>query len=284
MPRQLEMHEQIERSILTTYRAKVYSKFIQAIKEYELISPNDKIAVCISGGKDSMLLAKCFQELLRHSDFEFEVKYMVMNPGYSKENLEKIINNAALMKLPITIVDSDIFECIKASKEKPCYMCARMRRGVLYKKASELGCNKIALGHHFDDVIETIVMGMFYNGRFQTMLPKLKSQNYPGMELIRPFYFVHEKDIINWAKFNNLSFLNCACSLTAATTEDFEESASKRKEIKNLIKKLKTVNKTVDSNIFASSKNVNMDLVLGYKKDGIQHDFLEIFDEVKADE
>lgn len=278
----MERYKEIERSLITTYRSKIWGPFIKALKEYELLSPGDKVCVCMSGGKDSFLLAKCFQELHRHSDFAFDVVYMVMDPGYNPENRALIISNAEMMNIPIHVVDSDIFAITEVTGGKPCYLCARMRRGCLYRNAKELGCNKIALGHHFDDVIETTLMSMFYNGKFQTMMPKVKSDNYEGMEVIRPLYKVKEKDILAWQKFNDIRFLQCACKFTAQT-DDYETGAvdSKRKEMKNLIKELRKVNPNVDNNIFSTHHNVNLDTCINYSKEGKMYSFL---DEYKEDE
>ena len=232
----MERYQEIERSIITTYRSKIWSKFIKAIKEYELLKPNDKVCVCISGGKDSMILAKCFQELKRHSDFEFDLKFLVMNPGYNEENIKRIEENLKILNIDAVIKKTDIFEIANAQIKNPCYLCARMRRGALYRLAEELGCNKIALGHHFDDVIETTLMNMLNAGSFQTMMPKLHSDNYNGMELIRPLYYVREKDIIAWKNYNKLEFLQCACKFTEEV--DQEKIASRRKETRELIKEL----------------------------------------------
>ena len=268
------MNKEVEKSIIKKYRKEIWSRFIKAIKEYELINENDRIMVCISGGKDSFLLAKCIQELKRHGKIAFDVKYVVMNPGYKKENISLILENAKNLDIPIEMFESDIFAVAdKLSSEKPCYMCARMRRGFLYSKARELECNKIALGHHFDDVIETTLLSMFYGAEFKTMLPKLHSTNFKGLELIRPLYLVHESDIISWVKFNKLNFLNCACKFTERAIID--EDASKRREIKRIIKELKVNNKNIDHNIFKSADNININCILGYKKDGIYHNFLE---------
>ena len=236
----MEKYQEIERSIITTYRKKIWAPFIKAIQHYALLKEGDHVAVCMSGGKDSFLMAKCFQELMRHSDFEFNVTYLVMNPGYTDKNLQQILENAELMRIPIHLVSSDIFKITEQVEGKPCYLCARMRRGVLYKNALELGCNKIALGHHFDDVIETTLMSVFYNGRFQSMMPKVKSLNFDNMELIRPLYYIHEKDILAWKNYHQLTFLQCACRLTADSA-DYETGAmdSKRKEMKELVKSLK---------------------------------------------
>lgn len=274
----MEKYKDIEKSIIKKYRKEIWSKFVKAVQEYKLIEENDKIMVCISGGKDSFLLAKCFQEIIRHGKFKFEAFYVVMNPGYKKENIELIKKNAKELNIPIEIFDSDIFEVVdNISKESPCYLCARMRRGFLYSKAKELGCNKIALGHHFDDVIETTLLSMFYGSEIKTMMPKLHSSNFEGLELIRPLYLVKEEDIISWAKFNNLTFLNCACKFTEKNANDLENT-SKRKEIKLLIKNLKKVNKDIDHNIFKSIDNVNLNCVLGTTKNGEKHSFLEYYD------
>ena len=277
--RELTRQQQIERSIITTYRSKLWAPFIAAIKDYELIKPNDVVCACISGGKDSMLLAKLLQELKRHSDFEFEVKYLVMNPGYNEANLEYTKKNLEILGIPAKIVDTNIFEVANAQEKNMCYLCAKMRRGALYRIAQDMGCNKIALGHHFDDVIETILMNMLNAGSFQTMLPKLHSDNYEGMELIRPLYRIREHDIKVWAKANNLRFLMCACRFTEACSVDNEINASKRSTTKNLIQELKKhYNDTVEENIFSAATNVNMDKIVGYKKDGIRHTFLEEYD------
>ena len=261
----MERHQLIERSIIKKYRKTIWNNFVGAIKDYELISPNDKIAVCISGGKDSMLLAECMCHLQKYSDFHFDVEYIVMDPGYVGDNRAKIIENAEIMKLPIKIFDSPIFETVYAAEGgSPCYLCARMRRGYLYKYAQELGCNKIALGHHFDDAIETTLMSMLYGAEIKTMMPKLRSTNYEGMELIRPLYMVREKDIISWANYNGLEFILCACKVTQANAE--AENGSKRQEVKNLIKKLKAENDNVDMNIFKSIHNVNLATVIGYRE------------------
>lgn len=273
----MEKYKEIERSIITTYRGKLWSKFIKAIKEYQLIKPNDKICVCMSGGKDSFVMAKLFQELKRHSDFEFEVEYLVMNPGYNQKNLDVIKNNLELMKIDAVIKDTDIFEIANLQEKSPCYLCAKMRRGALYKLAKELGCNKIALGHHFDDVIETTLMNMLNVGSFQTMLPKLHSQNYEKMELIRPLYYIREKDIINWKNYNGLEFIACACKLTENILKE-NITSSQRLNTKILIKELTKYNPFVEKNIFKSTTNVYIDKILGYKKDGKNISFLDNYD------
>ena len=274
--------QEIERTIIKTYRSKLWGPFVKALKEYELIKPGDRVCVCISGGKDSMLMAKLFQELQRHSDFEFEVKYLVMNPGYNEFNLNYIKQNIELLQIPATIIDTNIFEVANAQEKSPCYLCAKMRRGALYKLAQDLGCNKIALGHHFDDVIETTLMNMLNAGSFQTMLPKLHSDNHDGMELIRPMYLIREKDIKAWARYNDLRFIMCACRFTEACSVDNEINTSKRLTTKKLIEKLKKdYNDNVEKNIFAAASNVNMDMILGYKEDGIKHSFLDTYDDEK---
>ena len=271
----MEKYKEIEKSIIKKYRKEIWSKFVKAVKEYELISEDDKIMVCISGGKDSFLLAKCFQEIIKHGKFKFEAHYVVMNPGYKKENIELIKKNSEELNIPIEIFESDIFEVVDTiSSESPCYLCARMRRGFLYNKAKELGCNKIALGHHFDDVIETTLLSMFYGAELKTMMPKLHSTNFEGLELIRPLYLVKEQDIISWAKFNELKFLNCACKFTEKNDSDFENS-SKRKEIKQLIKDLKKINQNIDHNIFKSVDNVNLNCILGTTNNSVKKSFLE---------
>lgn len=276
----MERYQEIERSIIKTYRGRLWAPFIKAVKEYELIKPNDRICVCISGGKDSMLMAKLFQELKRHSDFEFEVKYLVMNPGYNEMNLNQIKKNIEILNIPAEIIDTDIFEIANNQDKNQCYLCAKMRRGALYKLAKNLGCNKIALGHHYDDVIETILMNMLNAGSFQTMLPKLHSDNYEGMELIRPLYLIRENDVKAWAKANDLRFIMCACRFTEACSVDGEINASKRLTTKHLIQELKkNYNANVEKNIFSAASNVNMNKIIGFKKDGVKHSFLEEYDE-----
>lgn len=276
--RLVEEHKIIEKSIIKKYRKEIWSKFIRAVNDYELIKENDNIMVCISGGKDSFLLAKCIQELKRHGKINFNVNYVVMDPGYKEETKNKIIENAKKLNIDINIFETDIFEVAnKLNKEHPCYMCARMRRGYLYNKAKELGCNKIALGHHFDDVIETTLLSMFYGSEIKTMMPKLHSDNFPGLELIRPLYLVKEQSIISWKKSNNLAFINCACKFTERTANS-TESISKRKEMKELIQNLRKVNKDIDYNIFKALDNINLNCVLGTKKDGKYKSFLEDYD------
>lgn len=275
--------EEIELSIRKKFHKQIFSRFAKAVKEYELVKENDKIAVCISGGKDSMLMAKLFQELKRHNKFNFEVEFLVMDPGYSEANRQIIENNAKLMNIPITVFESDIFDSVYEIEKSPCYLCARMRRGHLYNKAKELGCNKIALGHHYDDVIETILMGMLYGGQVQTMMPKLHSTNFEGMELIRPMYLIREDDIKHWRDYNNLYFIQCACRFTdtCTTCAPDSKSVSKRLEIKNLIAEMKKVNPFVEGNIFKSVENVNLSTVIAYKENGVKHHFLEFYDEIK---
>lgn len=270
---------EVEKSLRKKFRKEIWSKFTKAVNTYELVKPGDKIAVCISGGKDSMLMAKCFQELKLHDKFDFDVKFLVMDPGYSPRNRQVIEENARILNIPITIFESDIFESVYNIEKSPCYLCARMRRGHLYAYAKELECNKIALGHHYDDVIETILMGMLYGAQVQTMMPKLHSTNFEGMELIRPLYLVREDDIKAWRDYNGLNFIQCACKFTdTCTTCNNEENQSKRVEIKELIKTLKQVNPHVESNIFRSVENVNIDTVIAYKQNGVKHNFLDEYD------
>ncbi len=274
----MERYQEIERSIVKQYHKKIWSPFARAVKQYELVKEGDRIAVCISGGKDSMLMAKLFQELKRHRKCHFELEFIVMNPGYNGENYNNIIKNAEKLHVPIRVFESDIYHVVHHIKESPCYLCARMRRGHLYNQAKESGCNKIALGHHFDDMIETVLMGMFYGAQIQTMMPKLHSTNFEGMELIRPMYLIREEDIIAWRDTNQLTFIQCACRFTEKTHQSGDGIGdSKRQEIKMLIKELKKSNPHVDSHIFRSMENVNMDTVLGYKKDGKKHSFLDAY-------
>lgn len=270
---------EIEQSIRKKFRKTIWCRFTRAVREYELVKEGDKIAVCISGGKDSMLMAKLFQELKRHNKFNFEVVFLVMDPGYSPANRQIIEANAKRMNIPITIFESDIFDAVFNIEKSPCYLCARMRRGHLYSKAKELGCNKIALGHHYDDVIETILMGMLYGAQMQTMMPKLHSTNFEGMELIRPLYLIREDDIKKWRDSNDLHFIQCACKFTDTCSTCGGENTSKRVEVKNLIRQLKETNPFVESNIFKSVENVNLSTVIAYKKDGVKHHFLETYDE-----
>ncbi|MDD7334842.1 MAG: ATP-binding protein [Lachnospiraceae bacterium] len=278
-PAEQNKAKDVELSLRKKFKKNIWSKFAKAITTYELVKPGDRIAVCISGGKDSMLMAKCFQELKLHNKFEFEVKFLVMDPGYSPENRKVIEENAKSLGIPITIFESDIFESVFNVEKSPCYLCARMRRGHLYHFARELGCNKIALGHHYDDVIETILMGMLYGAQVQTMMPKLHSTNFEGMELIRPLYLVREDDIKAWRDYNGLHFIQCACKFTdTCTTCNNEENLSKRVEVKELIQRLKKVNPYVESNIFRSVENVNLDTVIAYKQHGVRHHFLDTYD------
>ena len=271
--RELTACQKAERSIQKTYRDRLWTPFINALKTYDLLEEGDKVAVCISGGKDSMLLAKLMQMLQRISDFPFELVYLVMDPGYAPENRQKIEDNAKLLEIPITIFESNIFNVANSADHSPCYLCARMRRGNLYAEAKKLGCNKIALGHHMDDVIETTLIGMFYSSQMSAMMPKLRSKNFEGMELIRPLYCVREENIIRWAKYNDLSFLQCACRFTENTESG--ESESKRKEVKELIRKLKKDNPDIDISIFNSLHAVEIDTFPGWKTDGEIHSFLE---------
>ena len=275
-----ERAREIEKSIRKKFHKVLFSRFAKAINEYDMIRENDKIAVCISGGKDSMLMAKLFQELKRHNKFPFELVFLVMDPGYSEANRKIIENNAKLMDIPITIFESEIFDAVYDIEDSPCYLCARMRRGYLYSHAKELGCNKIALGHHYDDVIETILMGMLYGGQVQTMMPKLHSIHFEGMELIRPLYLIREEDIKHWRDYNSLHFIQCACRFTdtCTTCRPNGESASKRMEIKHMIAEMKKVNPYVETNIFRSIENVNLDTVVAYKKNGVRHSFLEDYE------
>lgn len=276
--RQRERCLEIERSIVKKFRKDIWRKFTKAINEYDLICDGDKIAVCISGGKDSMLMAKLFQELERHGKKNFEVVYLVMNPGYNDWNYKTICSNAQILNVPITVFESEIFDIVAGEEGSPCYLCARMRRGHLYSKAKELGCNKIALGHHFDDVIETILMGMLYGAQVQTMMPKLHSTNFEGMELIRPMYLVREEDIIHWMNYNDLHFIQCACRLTESCAScGGTEKGSKRAEVKELIRELRKKSPYIEMNIFRSMENVNLDTVIGYKCQGERHHFLDTY-------
>ena len=272
----MEKYQEIERSIIKKFRKVIWARFVSSIVDYKLIEENDKIMVCISGGKDSFLLAKCIQELKRHSPIKFEAYYVVMDPGYNKINKNLIIENAKILNIPIEMFSSDIFEIVSKEDKSPCYLCARMRRGFLYSKARELGCNKIALGHHFNDVIETTLLSMFYGSEIKTMMPKLHSENFKGIDLIRPLYKVHEEDIIAWSKYNQLNFINCACRFTENCMIE-DDGTSKRLEMKNLIKKLKENNPNVDYNIFKALDNINLNCILGTKKDGEYNSFLDNF-------
>lgn len=281
---QAENHEfahGVEESIRKRFHKKIWCRFTKALNEYELVKPGDRIAVCISGGKDSMLMAKLFQELKRHHKFDFDVHFLVMDPGYSPENRKVIEENAKKLEIPITIFESDIFDSVFHVEKSPCYLCARMRRGHLYSKAKELGCNKIALGHHYDDVIETILMGMLYGAQMQTMMPKLHSTNFEGMELIRPLYLIREDDIKAWRDANHLYFIQCACKFTdtCSSCQDDGQSKSKRLEVKKLIQEMKKTNPFVESNIFRSVENVNLSTVVAYKENGVKHHFLDSYDD-----
>ena len=272
--------EEIEKSIRKKFHKNIFSKVAKAINEYDLLQENDKVAVCISGGKDSMLMAKLFQELKRHDKFPFELVFLVMDPGYSRENRKIIEQNAKMMDIPITVFETNIFDSVYEIEKSPCYLCARMRRGYLYSKAKELGCNKIALGHHYDDVIETILMGMLYGAQVQTMMPKLHSTNFEGMELIRPMYLVREEDIKHWRDYNGLKFLQCACRFTdnCSSCRTDGTDASKRMEIKKMIAEMKKTNPYVEANIFRSVENVNLKTIIAYKDNGVKHHFLESYD------
>lgn len=276
MGRELEKHELVERSIIKTYRKRIWNPFLIALKNYKLVNAGDKIAVCISGGKDSMLMAKLFQELHKYSEVPFELVYLVMDPGYNAENRKKIEENAKLLHIPITVFETNIFTVADKTEKSPCYLCARMRRGHLYKKAQDLGCNKIALGHHFNDVIETTLLGMFYGSQIQSMPPKLHSTNFEGMELIRPMYCIHEDAIIAWQKYNGLEFIQCACRFT----ENCENGTgdSKRQEIKQLIKEIKKTNPNIEKSIFNSIHSVCLDTMVGYKSNGVEHSFLDNYE------
>ena len=285
MARTLEPYQLVERSIITKYRKVLWNPFIEAVKRYEMIQPGDRIAVCISGGKDSMLLAKLMQQLQKHSDFPFELVFLVMDPGYNELNRRKIESNAALLNIPVTIFESDIFEVADSAGKSPCYLCARMRRGYLYSRAQELGCNKIALGHHFNDVVETTLISMFYGSQLQAMLPKLHSTNFEGMTLIRPLYCVHEDDIIAWARDNSLEFIQCACRLTERSAADTGDvNVSKRKEIKLLLRRLRQGNPNIEKSIFNSIHVVALDTMPGFKTGGVEHSFLERFNAMESTE
>ena len=276
MKRELTPVQQIERSLHKKYRKTIWKPFVAGIQRYELIQEGDVIAVCISGGKDSMILAKLMQSLHRVSDFPFELKYIVMDPGYNEINRQRVISNAAKLEIPIEIFESNIFDVVTETDRSPCYLCARMRRGFLYAHAQKLGCNKIALGHHFSDVVETTLMGMLYGAQIQTMMPKVRSKNFEGMELIRPMYCVHEDMIIAWARHNNLEFIQCACPLSeSCNVFDASGGASKRQEVKALLRTLKQDSKDVEKSIFNSIHMVNLDTIIGYKQDGVEHSFLE---------
>ena len=273
----MEKYVEIERSIIKKFRKDIWSKFIKAISDYELIKENDNIMVCISGGKDSFLLAKCIQELIKHGKFPFTAHYVVMDPGYNKVNRQLIEKNAKLLNVPIEIFETNIFDVTAKVEGNPCYLCARMRRGYLYSKAKELGCNKIALGHHFDDVIETTLLSMFYGSEIKTMMPKLHSDNFEGLELIRPLYLIKESAVLAWKKYNELTFINCACRFTE-NCSIVDDGTSKRKEMKNLVNNLRKINPSIDTNIFTSMNNINLNCILGTKKDGKYTSFLDNYD------
>lgn len=266
----------IERSIIKKFRKEIWRMFVRAIQDYKMINEGDKIAVCISGGKDSFLLAKCLEELKKHGDVNFDIVYLTMNPGYNQKNFERLIENSKILNIPLEVFETNIFNVVSNMTNSPCYICARMRRGHLYAKAKELGCNKIALGHHFDDVIETILMGMLYGAQVQTMMPKLHSSNYEGMELIRPLYLVKEESIIAWARYNDLHFLQCACHFTEQNKLD--NVSSKRQEVKELIKSLRQKYEDIDINIFRSVEDVNLNTIIGYHDDNIKYNFLDDYD------
>lgn len=278
----MEKHIEIERSIIKKYRKQIWSRFTSAIRDYNLIEAGDKIAVCISGGKDSMLMAMCMQHLKKYSSIPFEVEYIVMDPGYNEVNRQKIIDNAKCMDIPVDIFETQIFDIVEVSGGAPCYLCARMRRGYLYRHAQKLGCNKIALGHHFDDMVETVLMSMLYAGEIKTMMPKLHSSNFEGMELIRPMYMVREEDIVAWARYNDLHFIQCACKITESIEQ--KNGGSKRYEMKMLVKQLKKINPNFDLNIFTSLHNVNLDTIIGYRENGERHNFLEYYDDISSND
>ena len=270
--------DEYEFSITKKFRMKIWSRFVKALKEYELLKPGDHVCVCISGGKDSMLMARLFKQLMKHSDFDFKVTYLVMNPGYNDKNLKLIKTNLKKLSIPAKIVETNIFEIANAQDRSPCFLCAKMRRGALYNFAKQNGCNKIALGHHYDDVIETTLMNMLNVGSFQTMLPKLHSTNYEGMEVIRPMYYIREKDIISWKNYHKLEFLQCACRFTELAADENDPMQSQRQATKKLIKELISYNPQVEKNIFRSASNVTLDMILGYKEGGVYHSFLDDYD------
>ena len=275
-----ELSENVEKSIIKKFRKEIWRPFVKAINDYDLIKENDKIAVCISGGKDSFLMAKCFQELKRHGKIKFDLEFLVMNPGYNDINSEIILKNAQDLNVPIHVFKTDIFNIVASLTDgNPCYLCAGMRRGHLYNEAKKLGCNKIALGHHFDDVIETILLSMFYSGEIKTMMPKLHSDNFEGLELIRPMYLIKENDIKSWVKYNNLTFINCACRFTENCSINEDDSTSKRLEMKKLVAQLREKNKYIEKNIFKSVANVNLTQIIGYHKDDFKYNFLDDYDE-----
>lgn len=274
----MERYQEIERSIIKKFRKSIWCKFTNAVNEYALIQPGDHIAVCISGGKDSMLCAKLLQEIKRHGKFDFGLEFIVMDPGYNEKNRRQIEENARILNIPIRVFESEIFSVVEHMEDSPCYLCARMRRGYLYNFARQLGCNKIALGHHFDDVIETTMMSLLYSGQLKSMMPKLHSSNFPGMELIRPMYLIKEADIIAWKNYNQLTFIQCACRFTENLTKEDPNTSSKRKEMKDLIEQLRKVSPFIDSNIFRGSHNVKLDTMIGWEHQGVKHSFLEYYD------
>lgn len=276
--KELPRYKKIENSITSTFRKSIWLKFVEGINEFKMIEDGDKIAVCISGGKDSMLLAKCLQEIQRHRKMDFELKFIAMDPGYSEANRQKIIDNAKLLNIPLHIFNSNIFNVVEKIDDHPCYICARMRRGHLYNEAKRLGCNKIALGHHFDDVVETILLGMMYGAQMQTMMPKLHSTFHEGMELIRPLYYVKEADVIEWRDYNNLEFIKCACKITENRHLDSDDYDSKRSEMKSLLRQLRKNYDKIDMNIYNSTKNVNLSTLISYVKDGKTYHFLDDYD------
>lgn len=275
----MEFNEQVERSIQKKFRKEIWIRFIQSIKKYDLIQAGDRIAVCISGGKDSMCMAKCFQLLARHSEIPFAADYLVMDPGYNAINRQRILDNAEAMQIPIHLFETQIFDIVAEVDTSPCYLCAKMRRGHLYKQAQELGCNKIALAHHFDDAIETVLMSMLYSGELKTMMPKLHSAHFPGMELIRPMYMVREADVIAWRQYNGLSFIQCACRFTENCVLGDNGGGSKRQEMKALIKQFRQTSPVIDLNLFRSMHNVNLDAIIGWRQNGERHSFLDDYDE-----
>ena len=279
----MEIPNDIELSLVKKFRLGIWSKFLKGVKDYQLIQEGDKIAVCISGGKDSMMMAMCMKRLQRYSKVPFDVEFIVMDPGYNAENRQKIIDNAAKLEIPIRIFDTKIFDSVVNVRQNPCYLCARMRRGYLYKNAQELGCNKIALGHHFDDVIETILMGMLYGSQVQTMMPKIHSENFEGMQLIRPLYMVREDDIIKWCRYNGLEFIQCACRFTEEReVYDDGSSNSKRQEVKELLRMLRERSPAIDMNIFRSVENVNLQTIISYHIGDEYHHFLDDFDKGRS--
>ena len=283
MKRELTRIQTIERSLIRKYRKELWAPFLNAVASYDLIQPNDRIAVCISGGKDSMCMAKLFQELQRHTEIPFELRFIVMDPGYNPANLERIRSNAALLEIPIEIFSTDIFRVANNQTKNPCYLCARMRRGHLYNRAKELGCNKIALGHHLNDVIETVLVSMMYASKIDALIPKAHSENFSGMELIRPMYCIKEQAIEDWCRYNELHFIRCACRFTEQNADSSRETTSKRKEVKNLIAVLKQTNPEIEGNIFRSVHAVQLDTFPGYKQNGRLHSFLDTYDESAED-